>query len=91
VIAIALTGDPIAGTWSIGAGFSPGIPILDGLLTNPEGISYSHNEYESDASIVRVSCQCLSIQEPLFLISNEHSDNSILERRLFEQWRCLFG
>jgi hypothetical protein len=55
VIAIALTGDPTAGTWSIGGGFSPGIPIVDGLLTNPEGISFSHNTYESDASIVRAS------------------------------------
>lgn len=55
VIAIALTGDPIHGTWSIGQGFSVGVPILDGLLTQPEGISFSHNSYESDASIVRVS------------------------------------
>jgi hypothetical protein len=52
-VAIALTGDPTSGTWSIGGSYSPG--LLSGLLSNPEGISYSHNSYESDASPTRVS------------------------------------
>lgn len=49
VIAIALTGDPIGQRWSIGGPFSPALP----LLSNPTGISWSHNTYEADASIVR--------------------------------------
>ena len=53
VIAITLTGDPTAGTWSIGQSYSPA--LLDGLLSDPEGISNSHNEYESDSSPGRVS------------------------------------
>lgn len=53
VVAIALTGDPITETWSIGGPYSGG--LLSGLLTNPEGISFSHNSYESDASPARVS------------------------------------
>ncbi|CZR61315.1 uncharacterized protein PAC_11211 [Phialocephala subalpina] len=52
VIAIALTGDPTSGTWSIGGPYSP-LLGLGGLLSNPEGISFSHNEYESDASPAR--------------------------------------
>jgi hypothetical protein len=54
VIAIALTSDPVAETWSIGGSYPPA--LLSGLLTNPEGISHSHNAYESDASPARV-CQ----------------------------------
>ncbi|KAG4429585.1 hypothetical protein IFR05_014934 [Cadophora sp. M221] len=52
VIAIALTGDPIGGTWSIGGSYSPS--LLGGLLSNPSGIDWSHNTYESDASPTRV-------------------------------------
>jgi hypothetical protein len=52
VIAIALTGDPVGQKWSIGGPFTP---VLGGLLSTPEGISFSHNTYEADASIVRVS------------------------------------
>lgn len=52
-IAIALTGDPTAGTWSIGGPYPPS--LLGGLLSNPSGISKSHNTYESDASPARVS------------------------------------
>jgi hypothetical protein len=48
MIAITLTGDPTAGTWSIGKSYP--LELLDGLLSDPEGISNSHNEYESDAS-----------------------------------------
>ncbi|KAF2429338.1 Cloroperoxidase [Tothia fuscella] len=50
VIAIALTGDPLAQTWSIGGGYTG---ALGGLLSNPSGISFSHNTYESDASPTR--------------------------------------
>lgn len=53
MIAIALTGDPVAGTWSIGGPYSGAL----GLLSEPEGISFSHNQYESDASPARVSFQ----------------------------------
>lgn len=52
VVAIALTGDPVGETWSIGG---PYTPVLGGLLSTPEGISFSHNTYESDASPARVS------------------------------------
>lgn len=52
-IAIALTGDPTTGTWSIGGKYPPG--LLGGLLSTPGGITNSHNTYESDASIARVS------------------------------------
>lgn len=54
-IAIALTGDPTSGTWSIGGSYVPA--LLGNLLSNPSGISYSHNTYESDASPGRVGSQ----------------------------------
>jgi hypothetical protein len=61
-IAIALTGDPTGpagGTWSIGGPYTPS--LLGGLLSNPSGISFSHNTYESDASPGRVSSNmCMS-------------------------------
>ena len=50
IISIAISGDPIAGTWSIGGEF----PKTLGLLGNPTGIMGTHNRYEGDASIVRV-------------------------------------
>lgn len=51
VLGIVLEGDPIAGTWSIGGPYP-------GLLTyphneQPQGISFSHNNYEGDSSITR--------------------------------------
>lgn len=50
VISVALSGDPIATTWSIGGPYSPTLPLF------PAGGIYStHNKYEGDASIVRVS------------------------------------
>ncbi|KAM3421360.1 hypothetical protein BST61_g1757 [Cercospora zeina] len=48
-IAIAISGDPITGTWSIGAGYNGAL----GLLGRPTGIVGTHNRYEGDASIVR--------------------------------------
>lgn len=50
IISIALSGDPLAGKWSIGAGF----PATLGLLGTPSGIVGTHNLHEEDASIVRV-------------------------------------
>lgn len=50
VIAIAISGDPISGTWSIGGGY----PGTLGLLGKPSGIVGTHSRYEGDASIVRV-------------------------------------
>lgn len=50
VIAIGLAGDPIAGTWSIGGAYKATVPLLTGT---PTGIVGTHNQYESDASIVR--------------------------------------
>jgi hypothetical protein len=49
-IAIAISGDPVAGTWSIGAGYNGVV----GLLGRPTGIVGTHSRYEGDASIVRV-------------------------------------
>lgn len=72
VIAIAISGDPIAGTWSIGGGYAGTL----GLLGKPQGIVGTHNRYEGDASIVRVSghhqrFRCVSLSDedpnPLFL------------------------
>lgn len=50
VIAIGISGDPVAGTWSIGGGYGGTL----GLLGKPTGIAGTHNRYEGDASIVRV-------------------------------------
>ena len=52
-IAVTLVGDPIAQTWSIGGPYAASLGGL--LFSNPEGISWSHNAYESDASPARVS------------------------------------
>jgi hypothetical protein len=49
VIAVALSGDPIKSTWSIGGAFSPTLPIYSAT-----GILGTHNQYEGDASFVRV-------------------------------------
>ncbi|KAL2071215.1 hypothetical protein VTL71DRAFT_12450 [Oculimacula yallundae] len=49
VISIGISGDPIAGTWSIGGAF----PGTLGLLGTPTGIVGTHNRYEGDSSIVR--------------------------------------
>ncbi|KAH7399884.1 hypothetical protein BKA64DRAFT_744567 [Cadophora sp. MPI-SDFR-AT-0126] len=49
VISIAISGDPVAGKWSIGGAF----PGTLGLLGQPSGIVGTHNRYEGDASIVR--------------------------------------
>lgn len=49
IISIALAGDPVAGTWSIGGEYKPTL----GLLGRATGIAGTHNQYESDASIVR--------------------------------------
>ncbi|KAG4439488.1 hypothetical protein IFR05_005024 [Cadophora sp. M221] len=50
VIAIALAGDPLTNTWSIGAGFPALLPLIGG---NPSGIVGTHNQYEGDVSIIR--------------------------------------
>lgn len=52
VVAILLEGDPIAGTWSIGGPYPS--KIVDALGEQPQGISYSHNNYEGDSSVTRV-------------------------------------
>lgn len=49
-IAIATSGDPVAQTWSIGDGFTPTLPLFPA-----GGILSTHNKYEGDASIMRVS------------------------------------
>ncbi|PIB02567.1 Aromatic peroxygenase [Cercospora beticola] len=50
--AVIVDGDPILGTWSIG-GPQPSNLLTKSLLGKPQGISYSHNNYEGDASIGR--------------------------------------
>ena len=50
--AIALDGNILEGVWSIG-GPLPADPIVGGLLGTGQGLSYSHNNYEGDASIAR--------------------------------------
>jgi hypothetical protein len=49
--AIAMDGDVLTQTWSIG-GPQPA-NTLSGLLGTPQGISYSHSKYEGDSSIGR--------------------------------------
>jgi hypothetical protein len=48
IVSIGLAGDPVAGTWSIGGEY----PTRLGLF-RASGIAGTHNQYESDASIVR--------------------------------------
>lgn len=50
--AIIMNGDPILGTWSIG-GPPPTNLLTKALLGQSQGISYSHNIYETDMSIGR--------------------------------------
>lgn len=57
VLSIALDGDPIAGTWSIGGGYKGTL----GLLGQPTGIIGTHNRYENDASVTRVSCASIHL------------------------------
>lgn len=49
IVSIALAGDYVTGTWSIGGEYPSTIP---GLGT-PTGILGTHNRYEGDASPVR--------------------------------------
>jgi hypothetical protein len=50
VVSTALAGDPLTGRWSIGGAFPPTLPVFPAT-----GIAGTHNQYEGDASIVRVS------------------------------------
>ena len=50
--AIALDGNVAEGVWSIG-GPLPADLLVGGLLGTGQGLSYSHNNYEGDASIGR--------------------------------------
>ncbi|KUJ08333.1 Cloroperoxidase, partial [Mollisia scopiformis] len=50
--AVATDGNVVEGVWSIG-GPLPSDPLLGSLLGDGQGISYSHNAYEGDASIGR--------------------------------------
>ncbi|CZS99271.1 related to oxidase [Rhynchosporium agropyri] len=50
-IGLVLTGDVLGGTWSIGGPY-PG-SLLGSLLSSPEGLSFSHNAYETDGSMTR--------------------------------------
>lgn len=52
-IGVALTGDLLGGTWSIGGPYPAS--LLGSLLSSPEGLSFSHNAYETDGSMTRVS------------------------------------
>ena len=48
--AIAIDGDPLQGTWSIGG---PQPALLGNILGKGQGISFAHNKYEGDTSIAR--------------------------------------
>lgn len=54
VLSIGLAGDPVKGTWSIGSEYPGTIPTLPAT-----GIVGTHNQYENDASIIRVSLSTL--------------------------------
>jgi hypothetical protein len=49
LISVVVCGDPSKGTWSIGGAFPPNFPIYGAT-----GILGTHNQYEGDASFVRV-------------------------------------
>lgn len=49
--AIALDGNVLEGVWSIGGPLPEG--LLSPILGTGQGLSYSHNNYEGDASIGR--------------------------------------
>lgn len=55
VAAVALSGDPVAQSWSIGGSYTPTL-----LLTSAGGIINAHNKLEGDASFARVSLPCRS-------------------------------
>lgn len=66
VVSVGLSGDPVTGTWSIGSGFTPALP-----LTTAGGLVSTHNKYEGDASFGRV---CPSLIDPVGLrIANQRS------------------
>lgn len=48
--AIALDGNVLEGVWSIGGPLPPDL-LSDSNLGTGQGLSYSHNNYEGDASI----------------------------------------
>jgi len=50
--AVVFDGDIGALTWSIGGPYQPS--IIGQIAGNGQGISYSHNKYEGDASATRV-------------------------------------
>jgi hypothetical protein len=50
--AVIFDGDLGSQTWSIGGPYQPS--IIGAIGGTPEGISYSHNKYEGDASATRV-------------------------------------
>lgn len=51
VYAVAISGDPASGTWSIGGPYAGS--AISAVSGAPEGISYSHNNYEGDSSVTR--------------------------------------
>jgi hypothetical protein len=61
--AVVVDGDVLSTTWSIGGPY-PG-SVLNSLGGQPQGISYSHNKYEGDASATRVSAASRSIPAQL--------------------------
>lgn len=58
VIGIVQAGDVGTLTWSIGGPYTGSLLSL--LGGEPQGISYSHNKYEADASFGRVSLPIFS-------------------------------
>lgn len=63
IVAVGLGGDPITQRWSIGGSFAPSLPLFPA-----RGIAGTHNKYEGDASIMRVSGQFLDGPSILVLI-----------------------
>lgn len=50
ILGVGLAGDPVLQRWSIGDAFTPSVPLFPA-----RGILGTHNKYEGDASIFRVS------------------------------------
>ena len=51
VLAILFGGDEVTLTWSIGGAYPS--PLLEAIGESPQGISWSHNNYEGDSSVTR--------------------------------------
>lgn len=97
--AIVLDGNILEGTWSIGGPLPPD-PLVSEILGTGQGISYSHNNYEGDASIGRFDAytnngdaHSLSIEkfEAAYAVGgNDTSEEGFGQRYTMDKFRSRF-